>query len=62
MAILTLSGLSTSIFKDQNLVMAQQYVQTIKFRNLIIDLGNEIKTNAQLTYPAVGNSCMTGYL
>ena len=34
--------------------MAQQYVQTIKYRNLVIDLGNGIKTNAQLTYPAIG--------
>ena len=34
--------------------MAQQYVQTIKYRNLVIDLGNGLKTNAQLTYPAIG--------
>src|SRR5689334_616625 len=46
--ILALSCLSTSIFKQQNQALAQQYVQTIKYRNLIIDLGNAIKTNAQL--------------
>jgi hypothetical protein len=51
--ILGLSILSVSIFKQQNLVMAQQYVQTIKYRNLIIDLGNGVMTNTQLTYPAV---------
>jgi uncharacterized protein len=34
-------------------VYAQSYLQTIKQRNLVIDLGNGIKTNAQLTYPAV---------
>ena len=34
--------------------MAQQYVQTIKYRNLVIDLGNGLKTNTQLTYPAIG--------
>jgi hypothetical protein len=30
----------------------QQYIQTIKQRNLAIDLGNGVKTNAQLTYPS----------
>jgi pimeloyl-ACP methyl ester carboxylesterase len=35
-------------------VLAQQYIQTIKYRNLVIDLGKGVKTNAQLTYPAVG--------
>ena len=51
--ILALSCLSTNIFK-QNQALAQQYIQTIKYRNLVIDLGNGVKTNAQLTYPAVG--------
>ena len=54
MAILGLSCLSTSIFNKQNQALAQSYVQTIKFRNLVIDLGNGVKTNAQLTYPAIG--------
>ena len=35
-------------------VYAQSDLQTIKYRNLVIDLGNGVKTNAQLTYPAVG--------
>jgi hypothetical protein len=30
----------------------QQYIQTIKQRNLAIDLGNGVKTNAHLTYPS----------
>ena len=51
--ILGLSCLS-SIFNQQDQALAQQYIQTIKFRNLVIDLGNGLKTNAQLTYPAVG--------
>jgi uncharacterized protein len=34
-------------------VHAQSDLQTIKYRNLVIDLGNGVKTNAQLTYPAV---------
>ena len=46
--ILGLSCLSTSIFKQQNQTLAQQYIQTIKYRNLVIDLGNEIKTRQML--------------
>jgi len=61
-AILGLSLLSASISKQQNLVMAQQYVQTIKHRNLVIDLGNGVKTKAQLTYPAVGKGPFPGIL
>ncbi|HZC20765.1 MAG TPA: alpha/beta fold hydrolase, partial [Nitrososphaeraceae archaeon] len=53
--ILALSFLSSNIFNQQNQALAQQYIQTIKQRNLVIDLGNGVKTNAQLTYPAVGN-------
>jgi len=60
--ILGLSCLSTSIFKQQNQALAQQYIQTIKYRNLVIDLGNGIKTNAQLTYPVVGKGPFPGVL
>ena len=52
----------TSIFKQQNQALAQQYIQTIKYRNLVIDLGNGVKTNAQLTYPAVGKGPFPGVL
>src|ERR671939_699562 len=53
--ILSLSCLSTSIFnKQQDLALAQPNIQTIKYRNLVIDLGNGVKTNAQLTFPAIG--------
>jgi uncharacterized protein len=45
-ATLGLSCLSTSIFKQQDGALAQQYIQTIKYRNLVIDLGNGLKTNA----------------
>jgi len=58
--ILTLSCLSTSIFKQQNQALAQQYIQTIKYRNLVIDLGNGVKTNAQLTLPAIGKGPFAG--
>jgi len=46
--ILALSCLSTNIFK-QNQALAQQYIQTIKYRNLVIDLGNGVKTNARFS-------------
>jgi uncharacterized protein len=60
--ILGLSCLSTSIFKQQNQALAQQYIQTIKHRNLVIDLGNGLKTNAQLTLPAFGKGPFPGVL
>ena len=53
-ATLGLSCLSTSIFRQQDGALAQQYIQTIKYRNLVIDLGNGVKTNAQLIFPVVG--------
>jgi uncharacterized protein len=54
MAILALSCISTSIFKQGNQALAQSYVQTLKYRNLVIDLGNGVKVKAQLTFPAIG--------
>jgi len=60
--ILGLSSLSTSIFKEQSQALAQQYIPTIKYRNLVIDLGNGVKTNAQLTYPTVGKGPFPGVL
>ena len=60
--ILALSCLSTSFFKQQDQALAQQYIQTIKYRNLVIDLGNGVKTNAQLTYPAIGKGPFPGVL
>src|SRR2546428_10860069 len=60
--VLGLSSLSTSIFKQQDGALAQQYIQTIKYRNLVIDLGNGVKTNAQLTLPAIGKGPFPGVL
>jgi uncharacterized protein len=34
-------------------IYAQSYLQTIKQRNLVINLGNGVKTNAQLTIPTI---------
>ena len=62
--ILALSCLSGSIFKQQqqDQALAQPYIETIKYRNLVIDLGNGVKTNAQLTLPAVGKGPFPGVL
>jgi predicted esterase len=60
--VLALSCLSTSIFKQQDQALAQQYIQTIKYRNLVIDLGNGVKTKAQLTLPAIGKGPFPGVL
>ena len=43
-------------------VYAQPYVETVKNRNLTIDLGNGLKTNAQLTFPAVGEGPYPGVI
>src|SRR4029079_5196898 len=59
-ATLVLSCLSTSIFKQQDGALAQQYIQTIKYRNLVVDLGNGVKTNAQLSFPVIGKGPFPG--
>jgi pimeloyl-ACP methyl ester carboxylesterase len=61
--MLILSCLSTNIFNLQvNRTLAQQYIPTIKYRNLVIDLGKGVKTDAQLTYPAIGKGPFPGVL
>ena len=44
------------------MLLAQPFIQTVKSRDLVIDLGNGITTNAQLTLPAVGNGPFPGVL
>src|SRR5713101_1952752 len=62
-AILALSCLSSASFKERNNeALAQQYIQTIKYRNLVIDLGNGLKTNAELTLPAIEKGPFPGVL
>ena len=52
--LLSLYSISFLVYGSTSLtVSAQSDLQTTKSRNLIIDLGNGIKTNAQLTYPAI---------
>ena len=55
--------LSNSTFSSYSKsALAQPFIQTVKHRDLVIDLGNGIKTNAQLTIPAVGNGSFPGVL
>src|SRR5919106_2979313 len=59
----SLSILSNSIFNDYSKsALAQPFIQTVKHRDLVIDLGNGIQTNAQLSIPAVGNGPFPGVL
>ena len=41
---------------------AQQELPPIKHRDLVLDFGQGIKTNAQLTYPAIGNGSFPAVL
>ena len=57
------SILSNSIFNNySSTALAQPFIQTVKSRDLMIDLGDGITTNAQLTIPAVGNGPFPGVL
>jgi uncharacterized protein len=60
--IISLYSLSFILFGNNFTILAQQDLETIKYRNLVIDLGNGVKTNAQLTIPAVGNGPFPGVL
>ena len=66
-----LFAISVSILSESTLehhignvtdVYAQPYVKMLKNRNLTIDLGNGLKTNAQLTYPAIGEGPYPGVI
>jgi uncharacterized protein len=60
--IISLYSLSFILFGEYFTIHAQQDLETIKYRNMIIDLGDGVKTNAQLTFPAVGNGPFPGVL
>jgi pimeloyl-ACP methyl ester carboxylesterase len=62
-AMFSSSILSNSTFSNYSKsTLAQPFIQTVKHRDLVIDLGNGIQTNAQLTIPAVGNGPFPGVL
>jgi predicted esterase len=54
--VISLYSISFLFYCNESIftVHAQSDLQTIKYRNLVIDLGNGLKTNAQFTYPAIG--------
>jgi pimeloyl-ACP methyl ester carboxylesterase len=62
-ALMILSSYSTSF--NISLIsetFAQSNIQTVKYRNLTLDLGNGVTTNAQLSYPAIGKGPFPGVL
>ena len=62
-AMFSLSILSNHTLNNYSTgALAQPFIQTVKHRDLVIDLGNGIQTNAQLTIPAVGNGPFPGVL
>ncbi|MFL6479243.1 MAG: alpha/beta hydrolase family protein [Nitrososphaera sp.] len=63
-AMFMISDAVAAIPTSDNLrsALAQPFIETVKHRDLVIDLGNGIQTNAQLTIPAVGNGSFPGVL
>jgi uncharacterized protein len=62
-AVFSLSILSNSTFNNYpNSALAQPFIETVRHKDLVIDLGNGIQTNAQLTIPAIGNGPFPGVL
>lgn len=60
--ILSLCFASFLTFVVTSTVHAQSDQQIVKYKNLTLDFGQGIKTNAQLTYPAIGNGSFPGIL
>ena len=61
--MLLIGTVATVAMSGNNLtILAQQDLETIKYRNVVIDLGDGLKTNAQLTIPAVGKGPFPGIL
>ena len=50
-----LYSISSLFYATTSTVNAQSDLQTIKYRNLVIDLGNGLKTNARLNLPSIGD-------
>jgi uncharacterized protein len=44
------------------IIHAQSDLQITKYRNIVIDLGNGLKTNARLNLPAIGDGPFLGVL
>ena len=57
-----LYSVSSLFYATPLTVNAQSDLQTIKYRDMVIDLGNGLKTNAQLTIPAMGEGPFPGVI
>jgi hypothetical protein len=55
------SNSSTFNYSNKS-ALAQPFIETVKHRDLVIDLGNDVQTNAQLTISAIGNGPFPGVL
>ena len=53
--ILSLYYISFILFGNNFTILAQPDLQTTKYRNLVIDLGDDVKTNARVNIPAIGD-------
>src|SRR5438270_2262301 len=63
--ILSLCAISFLVYGNSAVnftVYAQSDLQTIKYRNLVIDMGNGVKTKAQITLPTIGKGPFPGVL
>lgn len=60
--ILFLYSISFLIYGNNFTLYAQSDLRTTKHKDIAIDLGNKIKTNAQLTLPAIGKGPFPGVL
>jgi len=58
--ILSLYSISLILSGNNFTIFAQQDLETTKYRNMVIDLGNGLTTNAQLTIPTVGEGPFPG--
>ena len=54
-----LSLFGSSVFQN---ALAQSDIQTVKYRNITLNLGNGITTKPQLSYPAIGKGPFPGVL
>ena len=61
-ATVALYSISFAMSGNNFTILAQQDLETKKYRNMVIDLGDGVKTEAQLTLPAVGNGPFPGVL
>lgn len=60
--IITICSICVLLYRAAVKTHAQLDPETIKYRNLVLDLSNGVKTNAQLTLPAEGNGPFPGIL